>query len=132
MDPQTYYSHLEGMRGDDKRIDAEKVRLDTAIQSIATRIKSVLTTENVSSLIWTLGIKERNRVAQLVGIPISDFAGHAQHLRAVAASIDFVSGVPGEDPHTEQLLKECENLWRAMFFRELIDDLKLKYMPSTS
>ncbi len=31
---------------------------------------------------------------------------------------------PSEDPELDELLDTCDTLWRAFFFRELLDDLK--------
>ncbi len=124
MKPQTYYGHIDSIKGDADAIEKEKTRLDRQIKRMVRRIERKLTPETVPGLLWSLGLKELERVAPLVGIPISDLMGHSRYLRALCAKIPFKSGVPCQDPRTDELLQICDTLWRAFFFRELLDDLK--------
>ena len=121
----TYFGYLRKMIGDPAAIDQEKMRLDELILKIGTSIKSRLTPKTVPSLLWYLALQEIQRVMPLVGIPLSDFAGHARYLRSLCAAVPFSSVKPADDPGTDELFASCERLWRALFHREMLDDLKL-------
>lgn len=121
----TYFGHLRKMIGDPAAIDQEKKWLDELIVQIGTSIKSRLTPKTVPGLLWHLALKEIQRVMPLVGIPLSDFAGHARYLRALCAAVPFSSVQPAEAPNTDELFASCERLWTALFHREMLDDLKL-------
>ncbi len=122
--PRTYHGFLDTLVGNPAAIDVEKARLDQTIRQISSDIKNQLTPSTVPGLLWHIALKELERVSQLVGIPLSDFAGHARYLRSLCAAVTFTSVEPSENPKTDDLLQLCEHLWHAMFYREMIDDLK--------
>lgn len=124
MTSQTYYGHIDSIKGDVKAIDQEKLRLDNQIDRLVQRIERKLTPATVPGLLWSLNFKELQRVAPLVGIPVSDLMGHSRYLRALCAKVPFKSGTPTQDPNTDELFELCGTLWQAFFFRELLDDLK--------
>ena len=124
MFPETYYGHIDSIKGDVNAIDKEKLRLDKQIARLVQRIERKFTSETVPGLLWSLNLKELQRVAPLVGIPVSDLMGHSRYLRALCAKVPFTSGSPSQDPKIDELLEICGALWQAFFFRELLDDLK--------
>lgn len=124
MHPQTYYGHLESIKGDAEAIDNEKRRLDKQIERQIQKVEQTLTPETVPGLLWSLNLKELQHVAPLVGIPVSDLMGHSRYLRALCAKVAFKSGAISEDPNTDELLEICGTLWQAFFYREMLDDLK--------
>ena len=124
MQPVSYFAHLEALIGDDVAIEREKAKLDSEIIEMSGSIKAAISGKSVTGLIWYLAVKELERVRPLVGIPISDFAGHARFLRALAAAVPFDTPELGDDPGTDSLLETCGQLWLTLFFREMMDDLK--------
>lgn len=124
MTHESYFAYLQSIRGRPDAIDKEKGRLDSLVGRISQTIKGKVTEKTAASLVWHLAMKEIERVAPLVGVPISDFAGHARHLRALAAAVPFTAPDAKDDPKTDELLEMCSDLWSAMFHREMIDDLR--------
>jgi hypothetical protein len=128
--PHTYLGVLRTRIGDPAAIDEEKKRLDQIILNTGSAIKSRLTPTTVPGLLWHLALKEIERVSPLVGIPLSDFAGHARFLRALCAAVPFSSVRPADDPKTDELLASCGRIWTAILCREMLDDLKLTGEPT--
>jgi hypothetical protein len=124
MRPVSYFAHLETLIGDDAAIEREKARLDTATREMSASIRVAISEQTVPGLIWHLASKELERIRPLIGIAVSDFAGQARFLRALAAAIPFDTAQIGDDPGTDKLLESCGHLWQALFFREMMDDLK--------
>ncbi|MEL6894587.1 MAG: SEC-C metal-binding domain-containing protein [Planctomycetota bacterium] len=124
MQPQTYYGHLDSIKGDADAIENEKQRLDKQIARLIRKIESTITPETAPGLLWSVNLKELQRIAPLVGIPVSDLMGHSRYLRALCAKVAFKSGAISEDPKTDELLETCGTLWQAFFYREMLDDLK--------
>ena len=124
MMSQTYYGYIDSIKGNAEAIDNEKLRLDKRIDRLVGRIERKLTPETIPGLLWSINLNELQRIAPLVGIPVSDLMGHSRYLRGLCAKVGFKTGVPSEDPETDELLKTCGTLWQAFFFRELLDDLK--------
>ncbi len=127
MDRREYEVYLRTLAGKPAAIRLEKERLGVSIQESVARARSLLTPETAPGLIWSLGIKEIQRVSELVHIQVSNFAGHARHLRAVVGSIPFTTAVPSEDPKTEKLLSECDELWKSLFYFEMLGGLQRNF-----
>lgn len=125
MSQKTYFAHLDTLVGNPAAIDREKERLNRAIADISSELRRRLTPQSVPGLIWHLAIKEIDRVSSLVGISVSDFAGQARYLRALCAAVPITTAEATADPQTDELLGICDQLWWALFHREMIDDLKL-------
>ena len=124
MMSQTYYGHIDSIKGNAEAIEREKLRLDKRIDRLVQRIERKLTPETVPGLLWSINLKELQHIEPLVGIPVSDLMGHSRYLRGLCAKVGFTTGVPNDDPETDELLKTCGTLWQAFFFREMLDDLK--------
>jgi len=116
------FEYLRPLIGDTEAIEREKVRLDDLIAKTSSAIKSAISEQTASSLIWHLTSKDLTRMGP--NLPVSDFPSHARYLRALAASIPFTSGEAGDDPRTKKLLEKCEELWPMLLVREMLDDLK--------
>jgi hypothetical protein len=127
MGSPTYFLHIDSIKNDPGLIEEEKRRLDGVIITISSEIKSAITPSTVPGLIWALAWQEIERVVQtvehLTEAKISDFAGHARYLRALAAAVPFRSAGPSDDPRTEYLLGQCDALWSTIVHREMIDTL---------
>lgn len=124
MEPRTYYGHLDSIKGNADAIEKEKRRLDKRIARLIRQIERTITPETAPGLLWSVNLKELQRIAPLVGIPVSDLMGHSRYLRALCAKVAFKSGAISEDPKTDELLETCGTLWHAFFYREMLDDLK--------
>src|SRR5580692_506087 len=102
--PQTYLGFLDSIAGNAGAIEAEKRRLDLIIAEVGEKIRGRLTAKTVPGLLWHLALKELERITPLVGLPLSDFAGHARYLRALCAGVRFESVDLSDDPKAEELL----------------------------
>ena len=118
-----YISHLSSIAGDRKAIEAEKKRLERIADELIKEIRAGITTATVPGLLWWLALNDIERTSKLVGIPVSNAAGHGRYLRALCASVPFSTHESNVDPHSEKLLERCEHLWDVIFFQEMIDDL---------
>jgi hypothetical protein len=78
--PTTYHGFLDTIVGNADAIEQEKKRLDAIITEVAARIRKRLTPETLPGLLWCLALKELQRIGPLVGIPVSDSAGHTRYL----------------------------------------------------
>ncbi len=129
----TYFTVLQTIRGNPTAIDQEKKRLEQLIQQTSAELKSRLTPATVPSILWNLAFRDLERMGPQIGKPISDYMGHARFLRSLCASVPFTTAKPtNNDPKTDELLDLCGQLWTAMFYREMLDDLKSPDAPNES
>jgi hypothetical protein len=116
----TYYGLLDSIRGDPVSIERERNRLQQIVSRVSTKLIELVTAATAPGLIWSLNVQELARVSKLVDIDVSDFMGHARHLRALCAKTKFTTGEANSDPKSDGLLLLCDKLWAAMFHLEMI------------
>ena len=120
MDAQTYIGRIDQIKDNTASLKVELQRLTTQIERLTARIESQLTSENVPTLVSSLGAMELGRTQGGVDYDVSDFAGYANFLRGLAAKKPINTWEPIGDPKTDTLLELCGRVWPLFFYREMV------------
>jgi hypothetical protein len=120
-----YIDHLHSLEGNAEAIGIQQQRFDIVAEKISAKIKASLRPETVASIILQIGLRDIERHNVSTEFELSDFSGHARHLRALIAATDFSdrdSRVECED--IDQLFEQCSLLWKVLADRSWIENLK--------
>lgn len=120
MDAQTYVGRIDQMKNDAVQLKAELQRLTQQIDRLTGQIESNLTSENVPTLVASLGGMEIGRTQRGADYEVSDFAGYANFLRGLAAKKRISTWEPIGNPKTDTLLELCSRIWPLFFYREMV------------
>ncbi|QEG22927.1 hypothetical protein [Mariniblastus fucicola] len=120
-----YIDHLLSSAGNAEAIEIQQQRFDSVAEKISAKIKALLRPETVASIILQIGLRDIERHNVSTEFELSDFSGHARHLRALIATTNFSdrdSAVECED--IDELFEQCGLLWKVLADRSWIESLK--------